>query len=166
MSPLDVSADGAATLAPTRFNPLALLLRPLRGVHAWRRRRRARIAAARAVTTLPGYSANNFWKSRRRTIYIALAIFAFFYGFAFALLAPALLVPLVTPLVPLVLLVIWLLPDFERPPDGAFVAVRDFRVCRWHFLCWPDYLAVVIPGLPLDNCDPSDRHSLSSRYCS
>ncbi len=147
MSRLDLGTDGTATLARTWLNPATLLRRPLRGMRDWRRRRRARIIAARAVTTLPGYSANNYWKSRRRTIYIALAIFAFLYGFAFALLAPALLLPLLVPLIALFGLLIWVLPDGLRPPTQ--ILVRTFFCYAVAIQLWPYYLAVQLPGMPL-----------------
>jgi hypothetical protein len=74
------------------------------------------------------------------------AFFCFLYGAAFALLAPFMAVPLVGLLVPLVLLVIWTVPEIAKPPvrllETLFFAY--FAVT----LTWPGYLAIALPGLP------------------
>ncbi len=77
---------------------------------------------------------------------IALGFFCLVYGFFFALTAPYLVVPFTTPIVVLVLLSIWALPDAPHAPTKAmelcFAAVIISRVL------WPNYLALQLPGLP------------------
>jgi len=77
---------------------------------------------------------------------IGLVFFCLFYGFAFALTAPYLLIPFVVPILILVLLAIWALPDAPHAPtrsmEFCFAAVIISRVL------WPNYLAVELPGLP------------------
>lgn len=77
---------------------------------------------------------------------ILLVLFCLVYGFFFALTAPYLLVPFTAPIVILVLLAIWALPDTPHAP---------LRAVEWLFastlisrVLWPNYLALQLPGLP------------------
>ena len=82
----------------------------------------------------------------RRRITISLSAFCFFYGIAFAFLAPYLLLYFALPLVIVSLLIIWALPDIANPP------VRWLSPLLFAFLigliAWPNYLALALPGLP------------------
>jgi hypothetical protein len=56
------------------------------------------------------------------------------------------LLPLVTPLAVMGALIIWLLPDTERPPVRLLERLMvAFLVL---LLCWPNYLAIALPGMP------------------
>jgi hypothetical protein len=82
----------------------------------------------------------------RLAILAALLIFCLFYGAAFALFAPNLLVPFAVPLIMLALLVVWALPDAARAPTAALeVLFYGFVIS---IVAWPYYIAIVIPGLP------------------
>lgn len=77
---------------------------------------------------------------------IALAFFCLAYGFFFALTAPYLLVAFAAPIAALALLAIWALPERRHVPT---------KTMEWFFsgalIClviWPNYLALVLPGLP------------------
>lgn len=77
---------------------------------------------------------------------IALALFCLVYGFFFALTAPYLLVAFAAPIAALALLAIWALPERRHVPT---------KTMEWFFsgalIClviWPNYLALVLPGLP------------------
>lgn len=85
-------------------------------------------------------------RRRRRLRYVALAVFAFLYGFFYALLPPAFLPILLMPIAVLVLLIIWALPVSQFAPP------RALAFCFWAFFTsmflWPNYLALSLPGLP------------------
>ncbi len=113
----------------------------------WQRWRAARRrGATRKPAPLAGY-ARSGWLQRHRILCTVLLAFAgLIYGFAFALFGNILLVPLLTPLVLLLLLVIWALPETDQPPE---------RLLEWLFfayvialITWPDYLAIDLPALP------------------
>ncbi len=77
---------------------------------------------------------------------LAIALAGAFLGFQLVVLPPHLRIWLIAPLGLLALLVIWVLPDHDRPPTrlmtGAFLG---FIVVA---IVWPDYVAFNIPGLP------------------
>ena len=77
---------------------------------------------------------------------IALFLFCFIYGFFYALTAPYLLLPFTVPIVVLMLLSIWALPDTPHAPlrtlEWLFASVIIARVL------WPNYLALQLPGMP------------------
>jgi len=78
--------------------------------------------------------------------YTLLGLFALFYGVTFSIFGSVFLVGLLIPLALLAGCVIWLLPATDRAPlhllDPLLVA---FILA---LLCWPDYLALGLPGLP------------------
>ncbi|WP_293397105.1 O-antigen ligase family protein [Phenylobacterium sp. RIFCSPHIGHO2_01_FULL_69_31] len=89
--------------------------------------------------------AHTLW--RQWLVLSALAVCMIAYGFMFSWLPPSFLLLLLTPIALVALVVIWALPDTERPP---------IRSMEWAFACyfislilWPYYLAIQIPGLPL-----------------
>lgn len=103
-----------------------------------------------AQPVMPGVLADygqRGWLARHRRLCVAiLAILCFVYGIAFALIGQFLLPFLLAPLAPVLLLVIWMLPDTDRRP-GRIIEVLTFGYII-ALLSWPDYLAVAIPGLP------------------
>jgi hypothetical protein len=85
-------------------------------------------------------------RRRRRIAWTMLLIGAFFYGLLYAFLPPAFIPQLSAPLLLLGALVIWALPNQRAAPT---------RMLYWLFvgfyvslICWPNYLALSLPGLP------------------
>lgn len=82
-----------------------------------------------------------------KTLFFSFCVFlGVFYGFWGTVLPPAFIILLIIPFLIFALLVLWLLPDTGDAPERtlkrlllAFTAVT--------FL-WPNYLAIVLPGLP------------------
>jgi hypothetical protein len=68
------------------------------------------------------------------------------YGFYYAVYTPWLLVPLLVPVLLLMLITIWALPDSQFQPDAALE--RMFFAFFAALVLWPNYLAVDLPGLP------------------
>lgn len=77
---------------------------------------------------------------------IAVALFCLVYSFFFALTAPYLILAFVTPIAALVLLSIWALPD--RPNAPTKFMELFFSAALICLIMWPNYLALVLPGLP------------------
>lgn len=87
-------------------------------------------------------------KLLRNTIFYSLAVFfGIFYGFWVSLLPPAWAIILIIPILIMMGLVLWALPDARTAPLRAlqFFFVSYLVVT---FL-WPNYMAVSIPGMPL-----------------
>ena len=84
---------------------------------------------------------------RRRRWLAALCVICFLlYGFFFAFFAPFFLPLLVVPIGILALLVVWQLPEFQRPPASALELL--FYAFIGSLIVWPNYLAIALPGLP------------------
>ena len=77
---------------------------------------------------------------------IGLALICIVYGFMFGLTAPYLIVPFTVPIVILVLLAIWALPETHNAPTRSMEAFHAAVVVS--LLVWPNYLALSLPGLP------------------
>ncbi|MDB5482520.1 MAG: hypothetical protein JWO83_3573 [Caulobacteraceae bacterium] len=75
-----------------------------------------------------------------------LVVFCFFFGSAFTLFGPYLIMMFLVPLVVLGLVVIWALPDTQAPPLRV-MAISTFTLYLTLVL-WPNYLAIDLPGLP------------------
>ncbi len=107
----------------------------------------AQSALARVV--LPPYTPDPDRIAHRRLRWLLLAavcVFCLFYGFAFALLAPALMLPLIAPLPVFGLVAIWALPETGRAPERSL-----WILCCAFFVglaMWPNYIALAPPGLP------------------
>ena len=102
-----------------------------------------------APAVLKPYKANPRSARHRRTrawIIVSLVIFCLIYGSAFALVAPYLIIPFMAAPIILGVLVIWALPESQRPPlklmEGFLFALFITLVM------WPNYLAIALPGLP------------------
>ncbi|HEX5378283.1 MAG TPA: O-antigen ligase family protein [Phenylobacterium sp.] len=67
-------------------------------------------------------------------------------GFFYALTTPYLIPQFAAPLVILGLIVVWALPDFKSAPTGLLGKL--FFAFLIAVLLWPNYLAIVPPGLP------------------
>ena len=77
---------------------------------------------------------------------VALAMICLPFGFFYALTTPYLIVPLATPLAVLLGMIIWALPNMERPPLKSIETL--FFVFFAAVIMWPNYLAISLPGLP------------------
>lgn len=94
-----------------------------------------------------GRYAHRSWVRRHRALcFAALTLFAIIYGFAFAILSQVLLVQLTAPLVLLAGVALWVVPDIGRAPTRALAWWTNAFVIA--LLCWPDYIALALPGLP------------------
>jgi hypothetical protein len=77
---------------------------------------------------------------------IGLGFVCLIYGFFFALTAPFLLIPFAVPIVFLVLLAIWALPDTPHAPIKTMEVF--YAGVLTSLVIWPNYLALALPGLP------------------
>lgn len=75
-----------------------------------------------------------------------LGFFCLIYGFFYALTTPYLIVPVTIPIVALVLMSIWALPD--RPHAPTKTMEFFFAALLIILILWPNYLALALPGLP------------------
>ena len=83
----------------------------------------------------------------RRTIFLAFCVFlGVFYGFWGSVLPTAFIILLIIPFLFFALIVLWLLPDTRDAP--AETLKRLLFVFTAVTFLWPNYLAIVIPGLP------------------
>ena len=116
----------------------------------WRAERALRKGAASQkarLSALLGPYTRQLWYQRHRRLCLSLlGVFALFYGFAFALFGQYYLPNLLVPLGVLLALVIWVLPDGDNAPEGLLK--RGLFAYIFALLCWPDYIAFALPGLP------------------
>jgi hypothetical protein len=139
-------AQGALARVRSLAQPLAGLARRAR-VYAdpvWRRltTRRRRWPILR-----PYSSANARWRIILKLLFtLALFGFGLVYGFYFALTAPYLIVPFALPVLLLVLLSVWALPNSPSPPTRTMEFL--FAGVLVGLIVWPNYLALSLPGLP------------------
>lgn len=85
-------------------------------------------------------------KSFQILLILGALFFCFVYGFAFALMAPFIVLPFAIPLLILAALVLWALPEVNRAPKMTLEVL--LFVYFTVFALWPNYLAIVLPGLP------------------
>lgn len=98
---------------------------------------------------LPGYRQpkNKNWILTRNTVFYGALIFvALVYGLLSAIFPVSFYIYMALPIIVIAGLVIWALPDTGRFPARAVEAML------WAFLyaqlIWPNYIALVLPGLP------------------
>jgi hypothetical protein len=102
-------------------------------------------AAALQDFVLPQYRRES--TLRTRLLLLALSVLTFFvYGYLFGMFAPQRLVQLGLPLLVLVALNVWALPELGAPPTSAIS--RLFFIYFLAIPLWPNYLAIALPGLP------------------
>lgn len=98
------------------------------------------------TSILFGYTRGGFLSRHSAFAMLLLLGIMALYGAAFALLMPVLALPMLVPFAVMALLIIWLLPEIQRPP------YRTLTISLFAYLialsCWPDYLALALPGLP------------------
>lgn len=95
---------------------------------------------------LAPYIVSSGWAEENPRFIGALILAMGLYGALFALLAPDGLAYLVLPLIILMGLAVWALPDSRFAPTRLLE--RLFFAFLIGLLCWPDYLAIALPGLP------------------
>jgi hypothetical protein len=78
--------------------------------------------------------------------YVALGIGAAIYGFAFGIFGEYQIVGFLTPLAVLLGVLLWVMPELKHPPVRLLCSM--FTVFIYVLLCWPDYLASALPGIP------------------
>jgi hypothetical protein len=100
----------------------------------------------RPAPAIGRYAHRHFLRRYRWLCFLALTVFALLYGFAFALFGRYLLVQLTAPLVVLTGITLWVLPDMARVPERWLPPMLTVFV--FGLLCWPDYIAFAVPGLP------------------
>ncbi|TNE42881.1 MAG: O-antigen ligase domain-containing protein [Sphingomonadales bacterium] len=76
-----------------------------------------------------------------------LGLVALIYGVMVAILPPAFYMMMLSPLALMFVLVVWILPETDNPPD-RFMG-RMFFLYFISAILWPYYLAIQIPGFPL-----------------
>jgi hypothetical protein len=121
---------------------------------AWPRRRQAAGAGGPALDfagppIMAPYMGDPTTRSRRRARFWltgSVVLFCLIYGFVYAFLAPFLLPVLASPVIVLLLVLIWALPDLKHPPTGVMEGFFFATVVS--LIIWPNYLAVALPGLP------------------
>ena len=105
-------------------------------------------APARSVILKP-YTPDPERKAHKRMrllVIVLVSLFCVSYGFAFALMAPYLMLPLLAPPVVLGLVVIWALPETRTAPMRSLVWLTFAFFIG--LVCWPNYIAFAPPGLP------------------
>ncbi len=95
---------------------------------------------------LARYTAPTLIHRHRLKLLAVLAVTAFVYGFFFGIGGTYVLVPLGVPLAIMLGIIIWLLPDTDRAPIGQLPWLMTAFIIAMS--CWPNYLALALPGLP------------------
>jgi hypothetical protein len=87
-------------------------------------------------------------KSRvaRALLTIAVVLTCLLYGVTYAVVTPILLPVLLSPIVALLFLVVWALPDTNKPPIAAMELFFFATVATMSL--WPNYIAIALPGMP------------------
>jgi hypothetical protein len=78
--------------------------------------------------------------------YAALILFAMIYGYFISILPPELLFIPGTPLLILLILILWSLPDLGREPRTVSITLLS-AFLAFNYI-WPSYVALNLPGLP------------------
>lgn len=83
--------------------------------------------------------------SRSWLLVSLLLLFCLTYGFAFAILAPYIVVPFAIPILIVLLLIIWAMPDAAAPTRAVNFFFFAFFI---GMMVWPNYISIALPGLP------------------
>ena len=101
---------------------------------------------APSLGTLDPYASLSRHYARKSFGVITLILFCFVYGFLFSVFSPTYPTLFAAPIISLVLLVIWALPDVNWAPTGLLRSL--FYATFVSLIVWTDYLAISLPGLP------------------
>lgn len=111
----------------------------------WRRSQRK--IDKQPIVLKPFAQAKRHWYVPDRSWFLVplLLLFCLIYGFAFAVLAPFIVVPFSIPLIALLFLIIWVMPDATAP-----IRTMTFLFFAYFvgMMVWPNYLSIALPGLP------------------
>jgi hypothetical protein len=122
------------------------LLSGLPGRGWWTGRRGKPVSKPAGILKPFGQPKRHWYVPGRSWFFVSLLLlFCLIYGFAFALLAPFILIPFAVPIVFLLLLVIWAMPDAKAPVKTLNFFFFAFFI---GLFVWPNYLAISLPGLP------------------
>lgn len=121
-------------------NPLLALWSRMRD------RREANLAAARADLRLGGYASPTFVHKHRKKLLLLFGLALLIYSILFTLIGRFMVLQFLTPLMLMMVFVIWMLPEARQVPTRWLGRLGiGFMIA---LLCWPDYLALALPGLP------------------
>lgn len=95
---------------------------------------------------LAPYTTLSWYQRHRRLCLSLLWAFCSFYGLVWAVAGQFALPALMGPIVVIFFLVIWLLPEVDSVPERWLR--RGLFIYLIALLCWPDYIALALPGLP------------------
>lgn len=98
------------------------------------------------VQTLQPYGRDGVLKRHRKLALTTLGLLSLLYGAFFSLTTTYFLVPMLVPLVVIMGLIVWCLPETGYAPRR--LVEHLFFSFLIALLCWPDYLALALPGLP------------------
>jgi hypothetical protein len=119
---------------------------PLKALGAFMSRRTTANLGPDSEPLLREYRGRGLPNGWRIVLLLVLAIACVAYGFYFAALAPARMMPFTVPPVILAILIIWALPHGEYAPARALepIFIGFFAT----LVMWPNYLAIALPSLP------------------
>jgi hypothetical protein len=119
---------------------------PLKALGAFMSRRTTANLGPDSEPLLREYRGRGLPNGWRIILLLVLAIACVAYGFYFAALAPARMMPFTVPPVILAVLIIWALPAGDYAPVRA---LEPIYLCFLAALVmWPNYLAIALPSLP------------------
>ena len=107
---------------------------------------RTKIRSAPPPPTRGGYQTRTYSLWLRLLLIAAVTAVALFYGFRFATVGTPSLMTLIPPIALIAVFLIWALPPGEYAPTSALIPLYFAFVAAQSL--WPNYLAVVLPGLP------------------
>jgi hypothetical protein len=111
-----------------------------------KRRETAGVSSLSRARILEPYTGIAWYQRHRRLCLWGLGIICSIYGYLWAVAAQYVLTILLGPMLLVVALLVWLLPETERVPrhwlEGGLFA---YLIA---LLCWPNYIALAFPGLP------------------
>ncbi len=111
-----------------------------------RDRREAKLAAAQAGLKLGGYVSPTFVQRHRKKLLLLFGLALLFYSMLFTLIGRFMVLQFLAPLMVMTLFVIWMLPEARKVPTRWLGRIGVVFIIA--LLCWPDYLALALPGLP------------------
>lgn len=101
---------------------------------------------ARPLPKLGSYAEAGLLQRHRKKILASTFLFIIVYTMAFQLFGRFMVVQFLAPLAVIAGMVIWALPEAGRAPTGLLYKL--FFAFIVALLCWPDYLAIALPGMP------------------
>ena len=98
------------------------------------------------VNVLAPYTTPAWYQRHRRLCLTGLAMFSSFYGLIWAVAGQYALTLLMVPILAVFILLVWALPESGPASEGGLrTGLFAYLI---GLLCWPDYIAIALPGLP------------------